>query len=559
MAEWEVVSMNTEGQVESAAEWLTAQGLGKHADKILEVSDAETLNDLKLIDASMAEQIIKEADLKVVAAKKFMMALAVLRGEAMPESAQPEGEGAAQAATVLPQAPTTPLQERIVVCLDRSGSMGTPFKEVTLNVVKGETKSSVEQRSRMEAVKVMFYAFRDRIQSFGVGTHELGLLQFDQVVEPMLQLTAELDKFESIVDDVQKRGQTAIYSSIIEATKMLSRNSADNIDLRVLVLTDGQNNSGAGAKEALAAANAIGATVDAIIVGDRPDSDLRRIVTATEGQCFGISSLGEGFELLEAEAMASLKARRGGEERKVCRRENVMLDLDSIEMKSITTTTALPEAAQKRKKAMESKTKVASLSTLKLEEDDAAGLASSSGQQSLSGNAPSHKRILKELGQIAKGKSEDPDFFVGLHIFPAEDNLASWRVLMEGPEQSPFAGGVFLLTVQLPDNYPMSPPNIEFQTPIYHCNVNDAGRICVDVLQDKWTPALTVHKCLMVIRALLAEPCPDDAMRQWIAELTIAHRQSAGTDTRYYDKVKESVQQHASRSVDEWMQLWGVA
>merc|ERR1719401_2424467 len=86
-------------------------------------------------------------------------------------------------------------------------------------------------------------------------------------------------------------------------------------DLRILVLTDGQNNTGATPEQALDAANEINATVDAIIVGDSPDANLRRIVAATEGECYQISSLGEGFELLEAESVVSLKARRGGAEK----------------------------------------------------------------------------------------------------------------------------------------------------------------------------------------------------------------------------------------------------
>jgi len=122
------------------------------------------------------------------------------------------------------------------------------------------------------------------------------------------------DRFESIVDDVEKRGQTAIYSAIIEAVNMLGRHfTADSpTDLRVLVLTDGQNNAGADAADALKAVNQIGAVVDAIIVGNTPDANLRRIVNATEGECYQINSLGEGFELLEAEGVVSLRARRGG-------------------------------------------------------------------------------------------------------------------------------------------------------------------------------------------------------------------------------------------------------
>merc|ERR1711904_665667 len=84
------------------------------------------------------------------------------------------------------------------------------------------------------------------------------------------------------------------------------------VDLRVLVLTDGQNNTGVSPAEALEAVNRIGAAVDAIIVGDRPDANLRKIVNATGGECYQINDLGEGFELLEAEGVVSLRARRGG-------------------------------------------------------------------------------------------------------------------------------------------------------------------------------------------------------------------------------------------------------
>merc|ERR1712232_1293153 len=105
---------------------------------------------------------------------------------------------------------SVPLQECVAICIDRSGSMRAPFNEITLNVVKGETKDSVAQRTRMEAVKAMFYAFRDRVESVGNGSHQLGLLQFDNHVEQLLDLTPQLDRFEAIVDDMEKRGQTAI-------------------------------------------------------------------------------------------------------------------------------------------------------------------------------------------------------------------------------------------------------------------------------------------------------------------------------------------------------------
>merc|ERR1719359_983332 len=248
-------------------------------------------------------------------------------------------------AAALGSGPQKLVQECVAICIDRSGSMGTPFAEVTLNVVKGATKSSVAERTRMEAVKAMFYAFRDRVESAGQGNHQLGLIQFDNHVEQLLDITPRLDCFESIVDDMQQRGQTAIYSAIIEAANMLGRHfkAESQTDLRILVLTDGQSNTGAPPQEALEAVNQIGAVVDAIIVGNNPDANLRKIVNATEGECYQITSLGEGFELLEAEGVVSLRARRGGTDKPPFRKRDAG-HFGSISEKTMTQGAAVQRA-----------------------------------------------------------------------------------------------------------------------------------------------------------------------------------------------------------------------
>merc|ERR1711939_995707 len=160
---------------------------------------------------------------------------------------------------------------------------------------------------------------------------------FDNRVEQLLDVTSRLDRFESIVDDMEKRGQTAIYSSIIEAASMLGKHFAaeSQTDLRILVLTDGQNNAGASPEQALEAVNQIGAVVDAIIVGNNPDANLRRIVNATEGECYQINNLGEGFELLEAEGVVSLRARRGGTDKPPFKKHET-LNSGSISEKTMT-------------------------------------------------------------------------------------------------------------------------------------------------------------------------------------------------------------------------------
>ena len=73
---------------------------------------------------------------------------------------------------------------------------------------------------------------------------------------------------------------------------------------------------------------------------------------------------------------------------------------------------------------------------------------------------------------------------------------------------SPYDGGVFFLDINFPQDYPFKPPKVRFQTKIYHCNVNDKGGICLDILKDNWSPALTVSKVLLSICSLLTDPNP---------------------------------------------------
>ena len=90
----------------------------------------------------------------------------------------------------------------------------------------------------------------------------------------------------------------------------------------------------------------------------------------------------------------------------------------------------------------------------------------------------------------------------GISAAPAEDNLRHFRVMLEGPRDSPYEGGRFKLELFLPEEYPMAPPKVRFLTKIYHPNVDKVGRICLDILKDKWSPALQVRCAGCLGRAL---------------------------------------------------------
>jgi ubiquitin-conjugating enzyme E2 N len=80
------------------------------------------------------------------------------------------------------------------------------------------------------------------------------------------------------------------------------------------------------------------------------------------------------------------------------------------------------------------------------------------------------------------------------------------------------AGGVFRLELFLPEDYPMAAPKVRFLTKIYHPNIDKLGRICLDILKDKWSPALQIRTVLISIQALLSAPNPDDPLAEDVAK-----------------------------------------
>ncbi|KAK0419219.1 hypothetical protein QR680_014021 [Steinernema hermaphroditum] len=122
------------------------------------------------------------------------------------------------------------------------------------------------------------------------------------------------------------------------------------------------------------------------------------------------------------------------------------------------------------------------------------------------------KRITKETQRLMV----DP--VPGISAVPDESNARYFHVAIAGPDGSPFNGGIFKLELFLPEDYPMAAPKVRFMTKIYHPNIDKLGRICLDILKDKWSPALQIRTVLLSIQALLSAPNPDDPLAADVAE-----------------------------------------
>ncbi|SBT77398.1 ubiquitin-conjugating enzyme E2 N, putative [Plasmodium ovale] len=141
------------------------------------------------------------------------------------------------------------------------------------------------------------------------------------------------------------------------------------------------------------------------------------------------------------------------------------------------------------------------------------------------------RRITKETQNLA---NEPPP---GIVAVPVPENYRHFDILINGPDGTPYEGGTYRLELFLPEQYPMEPPKVRFLTKIYHPNIDKLGRICLDILKDKWSPALQIRTVLLSIQALLSSPEPDDPLDAKVAEHFKQDKNDAENVAREWNKM----------------------
>ncbi len=131
-------------------------------------------------------------------------------------------------------------------------------------------------------------------------------------------------------------------------------------------------------------------------------------------------------------------------------------------------------------------------------------------------SATSIRRLKKEWSDINQEieKSKEP-----MTVKLINEDITHWNATMKGPSGSPFEDGNFSLDIVFPAEFPFKPPIVKFFNKMYHPNINASGAICLDILKDQWSPALSVFKVLLSISSLLADPNPNDPLSPEVASV----------------------------------------
>lgn len=122
----------------------------------------------------------------------------------------------------------------------------------------------------------------------------------------------------------------------------------------------------------------------------------------------------------------------------------------------------------------------------------------------------------------------------GVSGAPTDNNIMIWNAVIFGPHDTPFEDGTFKLTLEFTEEYPNKPPTVRFVSKMFHPNVYADGSICLDILQNRWSPTYDVSAILTSIQSLLDEPNPQSPANALAAQLYQENR-------REYEKRVEAI------------------
>uniref|UniRef100_A0A8C3MNJ0 E2 ubiquitin-conjugating enzyme n=5 Tax=Passeriformes TaxID=9126 RepID=A0A8C3MNJ0_GEOPR len=120
--------------------------------------------------------------------------------------------------------------------------------------------------------------------------------------------------------------------------------------------------------------------------------------------------------------------------------------------------------------------------------------------------------------EVSLLSADPPD---GIKVFPNDEDVTDLQVAIEGPEGTPYAGGLFRMKLVLGKDFPAAPPKGFFLTKIFHPNVGPSGEICVNVLKRDWRAELGLRHVLLTIKCLLIQPNPESALNEEAARLLL--------------------------------------
>lgn len=163
------------------------------------------------------------------------------------------------------------------------------------------------------------------------------------------------------------------------------------------------------------------------------------------------------------------------------------------------------------------------------------------------GNTRSNLRISRLMNEIRSiaANSVHPKY----DVYVSETDMTFWKIVMDGPDDSPYADGAFLLYLHADEGYPTFAPKARFITKIKHPNINAHGRICHSIFDRDYTSDLSMTTLLDSVYGLLLQPEHSDPVNT-TSTLSFHHDQ-----VEFFDETRDYVDRHAFKTREDWKKI----
>ena len=147
------------------------------------------------------------------------------------------------------------------------------------------------------------------------------------------------------------------------------------------------------------------------------------------------------------------------------------------------------------------------------------------------------KILKRELEQVQNSKFLR-NFGITAGLIKPDDPF-KWQCTLSGGNDTPYAGGLFFLIIEFPDNYPSHGPIIRFKNKIYHMNVEKNGGVYPSIINN-WNPDTSIEEVLSHIYLYFYKANPENAITRSMAEEFLVDREL------YNNKIKDYTKKYAS-------------
>ncbi|GMM28804.1 E2 ubiquitin-conjugating protein [Martiniozyma asiatica (nom. inval.)] len=157
-------------------------------------------------------------------------------------------------------------------------------------------------------------------------------------------------------------------------------------------------------------------------------------------------------------------------------------------------------------------------------------------------STPARRRLMRDFKRIQQDSLSSSG---GISASPLSDNVMIWNAIIIGPSETPFEDGTFRLRLTFDEQYPNKPPQVKFISEMFHPNVYASGELCLDILQNRWSPTYDVASILTSVQSLLNDPNVSSPANVEAANLWKDHR------SQYIKRVRMTVEKSWGEDLSE--------